>query len=215
MIPEDLKPEEYDRLRELATLKVLWEALDAARKKVDLVIWIAERGYEGEAFLLALESGEWHPLLRKWKKLNSTVAANRPAPDPLVRIARRLTVLMVETLCRAGLGKGIARERAAEAVKRFFPKKLKRRKGDDPSILVDIDADAIRNWETEYPPFTPEDETLIAGAIKDADNDSRHIVGWFVELMRFVLYPATNPKSRQHLSSALAVNPHLFTAQIS
>jgi len=61
---------------------------------------------------------------------------------------------------------------------------------------VDIDADAIRHWETEYLPFTPEDEKLIAGAIKDADNDSGHIVGWFVELMRFVLYPATNPKSR-------------------
>ncbi len=124
MMPEDLKPEEYDRLRELATLKVLWEALDAARKKVDVVTWLTERGYEGEAFLLALESGERHPLLRKWKKLNSTVAANRPAPDPLVRNARRLTVLMVETLCRAGLGKGIARKRAAEAVKQFFPKKL-------------------------------------------------------------------------------------------
>ena len=104
---------------------------------------------------------------------------------------------MVETLCRAGLGKGRARERAAEAVKRFFPKKLKRRKGDDPSILVDIEANAVRNWETEYLPFTPEDEALIAGAIKDADNDSGHIVGWFVELMRFALYPATNPKSRQ------------------
>ena len=48
MIPEDLKPEEYDRLRELVTLKVLWEALDAARKKVDVVIWLAERGYEGD-----------------------------------------------------------------------------------------------------------------------------------------------------------------------
>ena len=55
---------------------------------------------------------------------------------------------------------------------------------------MDIDADAIRNWQTEYPPFTPDDEKLIAGAIKDYGNDRRHIVGWFVELMRFVLDPA-------------------------
>ena len=33
---EDLKPEDRDRLRELATLKVLWELLAAAKKNLDI-----------------------------------------------------------------------------------------------------------------------------------------------------------------------------------
>jgi hypothetical protein len=149
MKPEDLKPEDRDRLRELATLKVLWELLAAGKKNLDIVTWRREGFPEAEDFLHALESGGLHPLLEKWQELRRTIAANRPVPDPLDSNARRLTVLLAETLSRTGLGEGEAREKTAEAVRRIFPKKAKRRKGR-PSILVDIDDDAIRYWQSAY-----------------------------------------------------------------
>lgn len=92
MKPEDLKPEDRDRLRELATLKVLWELLAAAKKNLDIVTWRREGFPEAEDFLHALESGGLHPLLEKWQELRRTIAANRPVPDPLDSNARRLTV---------------------------------------------------------------------------------------------------------------------------
>ena len=95
MKPEDLKPEDRDRLRELATLKVLWELLAAAKKNLDIVTWRREGFPEAEDFLHALESGGLHPLLEKWQELRRTIAANRPVPVPLDSNARRLTVLLV------------------------------------------------------------------------------------------------------------------------
>jgi hypothetical protein len=200
MKPEDLKPEDRDRLRELATLKVLWELLAAAKKNLDIVTWRREGFPEAEDFLHALESGGLHPLLEKWQELRRTIAANRPVPDPLDSNARRLTVLLAETLSRTGLGEGEAREKTAEAVKRIFPKKAKRRKGR-PSILVDIDDDAIRYWQSAYPKskFTPDDEKLIAGAIKRYGVDHRHIAGWFVGLIRLAIDPVAIRRARPRL----------------
>jgi hypothetical protein len=121
-------------------------------------------------------------------------------PDPLDSNARRLTVLLAETLSRTGLGEGEAREKTAEAVKRIFPKKAKRRKGR-PSILVDIDDDAIRYWQSAYPKskFTPDDEKLIAGAIKRYGVDHRHIAGWFVGLIRLAIDPVAIRRARPRL----------------
>ena len=111
-----MKPEDRDEARRLAALAVLWELLAAAKEKIDVVDWRAEGGPEAEAFLHALETGGQHPLLRKWEELKATVAANRPVPDPLDLNARRLVVLLVEALHRAGLGKRDARKRAAKAL---------------------------------------------------------------------------------------------------
>jgi hypothetical protein len=170
MKPEDLK--DRDEVRRLAALAVLWELL-AAAKKVDAVTWRRMGGPEAEAFLHALESGGQHPLLRRWEELKATVAANRPAPDPLDRRARQLTVLMVETLVRAGMGKDAALKWAAAAVKSTFP----------------ASKDAIRSWQRAYPTVTSDDEKLIAGAINRYGADHRHIAGWFVGLIRIVIDP--------------------------
>jgi hypothetical protein len=108
-----MKPEDREEARQLAALSVLWQLLAAAKAQTDVVDWRGNGGPEAEVFLDALQTGKSHPLLRRWKELNAIVAANRPAPDPLDLNARRLTVLMVETLSRAGLSKTKAREKAA------------------------------------------------------------------------------------------------------
>jgi hypothetical protein len=168
-----LKPEDRNELRRLAARSALWQFLDAAKKKADVVTWRKDGGPEAEAFLLALDSGGSHPLLEKWRELRKTVAANRSAPDPLDQAASRLSVLMVETLCRAGLGKGIALNRAAMAVNQIFP----------------TTPDAIRGWHRGHPTVTPDDEKLIAGAIEKHGHDYEQIVGWFVGLIRLAIDP--------------------------
>jgi hypothetical protein len=164
------------------------------KERATAIDWRADGGPETEAFLHALETGGSDPLLEKWQELRRT-DANHPVPDPIEQEARRLVVLLAEALCRTGLGKGEAREQAAEAVKRIFPKKPKRRKGQ-PSISVDIDADAIRFWQSAYPPFTPDDEKLIAQAI---NRDHRYIVGWFVKRIELVIDPAAALVTRRIL----------------
>jgi hypothetical protein len=166
-----MKREDRAELRRLAA--ALWQFLHAAKQKADVVTWRKDGGPEAEAFLVALDSGGSHPLLEKWRELRRTVAANRPAPDQLDLKARRLTVLMVETLCRAGLGKGTARKRAAEAVNPIFPTTHR----------------AIGGWQSAYPKVTPVDEKLIAGAIEHHGHDHERIVGWFVGLIRLAIDP--------------------------
>jgi hypothetical protein len=178
-----MKPEERDEVRRLAPLSVLWQLLDAARTKVDVVSWRAEGGPETEAFLHALETGGQHPLLRRWEDLKATVAANRPAPDPLDLNARRLVVLLTETLHRAGLGKRDARKRVAKALNQVFP----------------ATTDQIRYWQDSYPLSAYDDEKLIAGAITRYGDDHRHIVGWFVELIRLAVDPVAIRSARPYL----------------
>ena len=150
MKPEDLKPEDREELRRLAPPRVLWGFVAAAKEKLDAVVWRAMGGPETEDFLHALETGGQHPLLQQWERLKATVTANRPAPGLLEQNTRRLAVLMVESLVRAGLGKDAARRRAAEAVERLFPTTTKR---------------TIKHWQRNYS-IRAEDEGQIAKAIE-------------------------------------------------
>ena len=113
-------------------------------------------------------------MLRRWEKLKATGTANRPAPDLLDLNARRHVVLMVEALHRAGLGKGAARKRAAEALQDVFP---------------EATFEAIRHWRTTYSPTPDDEKLLIAGAIKRYGVDHRHIAGWFVSLVGYAIDP--------------------------
>jgi hypothetical protein len=208
-----MKPEDRDEACRLLTLAVLWRLVDDASKKGDALTWRAVGGPETEAFMLALETGGSHPLLEKYLELRRTAAANRSAPDLVEQRARRQVVLFTETLSRTGLGENEAREKVAKAVKRIFPKKPKRRKGQ-PSILVDIDADTIRYWQSAYPPFTPLDEKVIAGALKRCGHDHGAIVS---ALSAWSAMPSTpRPLERRGASgSSVAVNPLPLSAAIS
>ena len=168
-----MKPEDRDEARRLVALAVLSESLIRAKAQTDLVDWRAKGGPEAEAFLHALDTGGSHPLLEKWRERRRTDAANRPAPDPLDLNARRLVVLLTETLHRAGLTKRDARKRAVKSLHGVFPTTI----------------DKIRYWQSGYPPFTPDDERLIAAAINRFGDDHRHIAGWFVGLISLAIDP--------------------------
>ena len=116
-----MKPEEKAELRAKAALKVLRELLDAAKAQTDPIRWRGEGGPEFQDFAHALESGGPHPLLKRWENLKATDAAKRPAASLLDQNTRRLAVVMVASLVRAGLGKGAARKRASEALQRVLP----------------------------------------------------------------------------------------------
>jgi hypothetical protein len=178
-----MKPEDREEVRRLAPLGVLKQLLDAAKARTDVVDWRAMGGPEAETLLHALETGGQHALLRRWETLKATVTAYRPVPDPLDLNARRLTVLMVEALHRAGLNKRDARKRAAKTVNQIFP----------------TTHDAIRGWQSAYPTVTPDDEKLIARALELHGCDHARIVGWFVGLIRFAVDPAAAFTARRIL----------------
>jgi nucleotide-binding universal stress UspA family protein len=176
-----MKPEDRERWRELGTLKVLWGLVATAETRTDPVTWRAEGGPEAKDFLDALETGRQHPLLTKWEELKATVG--RPAPSLLDRSVRYTVVLMVEALHRAGLGKGAARKRAAEALRDVFP---------------EATFEAIRHWQTTFPPV-PDDEPRIAGALKRHGHDHKQIIGSFVGLIRFAVDPVVARTTRRIL----------------
>jgi hypothetical protein len=87
--------------------------------------------------------------------------------------ARYTAVLMAEALRRAGLGKRIARERAAKALADVFP---------------EATSDAIKYWQTTFPPV-PVDEPRIAGVLGRHGHDHRQIIDYFIGLIRFTVNP--------------------------
>ena len=128
----------------------LWQLLVAAKKQIDPAIWGAFGLLEAEAFLEALATGGKHPLMKVYERRRKS---GHPQPPRNERHARRLVVLAVLALERAGLGKDAARERVARALRRpalFSP---------DPS------AKALEHWEDRMEEPNVADEILMARAI--------------------------------------------------
>jgi hypothetical protein len=180
-----VKPEDRGEVRSRAALSMLAQSLANMRKQLSLLDWRADGGPEAEACLDALKTGRSHPLLEKWRELRRAVATN--VPDPMDRDARRLVVLMVEALHRAGLNKRVARKQAARAVKRILPAF----RGDQ--------AEAIRHWQEKHS-LTPDDQNWIADALKRCGNDHRLIVDWFVKQIELVVDPAAAYVARRVLT---------------
>jgi hypothetical protein len=178
-----MKPEHRDEARRLAAMNFFRQLVIAAKAQADVVTWRSEGGFEGEELFNALASGGTHPVLRRWEELKATLGANRPGPDLLEQGAHRTVVLMVEALHRAGLGKGAARKRAAEALRDVFP---------------EATIEAIRYWRAGYSPV-PGDERLIADTLKRCGRDHGRIANWFVGLVRFTLDPVAARTARRIL----------------
>ena len=150
--PRKLGKEERDKGRTVMTLKLLWQLMAAARSRVDTVRWIKEGGLDAEEFLECVESGRWHPLLRRWHVMKGTTAANRPAPTSRDRAARRLVRLAVIALQRVVSTDAVAaRGTVAAAMAKLFE--------DAPS------AETIHHWERQQEPTTPAEEKLLATII--------------------------------------------------
>jgi hypothetical protein len=134
--PPKLTEDRRTKGRAIMTLKLLWQLMKAARDQVDPVTWIKEGGLDAEEFLECLETGRWHPLLKRWDVMKGTDAANRPAPTSRERAARRAVVLAVIGLRQVTSMKGDeARRTVAAAMPRLFDK--------PPS------AETIHHWERE------------------------------------------------------------------
>jgi hypothetical protein len=168
-----MKREDQDEMRAQLALAVLGELVIAAKKRIGVLKWRGMGGPEAEDFLEALVTGRSHHLLEKWKEQRA-INRSRPPAGSLDQTARYTVVVMVEALRRAGLGKGTARKRAAEALAPVFP---------------EATSDAIKYWQTTFPPV-PHDELRIAGVLKRHGHDHRQIIGWFVGLIRFTVNPA-------------------------
>ena len=194
-----MKPEEKAELRAKAALKVLRELLDAAKAQVEPIRWRGEGGPEFEDFVHALESGGQHPLLKQWENLKATAAAKRPAASLLDQNTRRLVVLLVESLVRAGLGKGAARKRASEALQRVLPKATTR---------------AIKYWQAGYV-LTSDDEWLIAQATEHHGHDLDHLSGLFRGLILYADNPIMAWSAIRRLPHPADNNPQLLLSKIS
>ena len=106
-------------------------------------------------------------------------AVHSRGPDPSDLTARRLTLLMVETLRRAGVKEGMARARAANALNCKFPAT---RNADLRPLnwTFPTTKEAIRGWRREYPTITQGDEKTIAKVLKDHGHSHEQIITWFL-----------------------------------
>jgi hypothetical protein len=168
-----------DEARALRARACLWTLLEEAFKR-DPVAWRERGGFEAQDLLDALETGRSHPLLHKWEELKAGPAANRSAPAPSERSARRFIVLLRIALKRAGMGKGAARERIASALRRH-----RRQIGLPPAT-----SEAIRHWERDLrPPLGPQDEAAIKRALDRCGKDRAQLTRHFLGLVEFTRKP--------------------------
>jgi hypothetical protein len=177
--PPKLTEDRRTQGRTIMTLKLLWQLMKAARDQVDPYTWIKEGGLDAEEFLECVESGRWHPLLRRWHMMKQTSGANRPKPTSRDRAARRLVVLAVIALQRVVSTNGDgARRTVAAATAKLFE--------DAPS------AETIHHWERQIEPATiiPAEEKLLAMIIANTKGDPAAVVERLVQLAHTVLTPA-------------------------
>ena len=74
--PRLLTKDRREQGRTIMTLKFLWQLTAAGRTQLDPFTWIKEGGLDAEEFLECVESGRWHPLLRRWHVMKGTSGAN-------------------------------------------------------------------------------------------------------------------------------------------
>jgi hypothetical protein len=179
VLPPKLTEDRREKGRTIMTLKLLWQLMAAARAQVDPLTWIKEGGLDAEEFLECVESGRWHPLLKRWHVMKGTTGAKRPAPSSRDRAARRLAVLAVIALQRVISTDGDgARRTVAAAMAKLFE--------DAPS------AETIHHWERQRDPptTTPAEEKLLAMVITNSNGDPAAVVEHFIQLAHTILTPA-------------------------
>jgi hypothetical protein len=169
--------ENVDLTRALLATQTLWEAISKAKASVDATTWYATGGPEAEDFLDAVDHGRWHPLLRLWTKRKATISAHRQGPGLRERDARKLTILMCETLEASGISKSESRKRVAQ--------ELKKEKIFSPAPSVHT----IERWQRAATPSGRVEESIIAAAISRCGQDDTKILQHFTKLVRVALDP--------------------------
>jgi hypothetical protein len=59
--------DERDAARIVLARKFLWQLMAAAKTQVDPVTWIREGGLDADEFLECVDTGRWHPWLKRWQ----------------------------------------------------------------------------------------------------------------------------------------------------
>ncbi len=170
--------DERDKARITLARKFLWELMAAAKAQVDPVTWIREGGLDAEEFLECVDTGRWHPWLKRWQGLKATVAANRQAPTHRELAGRRMVVLAVIALER--LESFRTKDEAYAEVAKETAGVFERA----PS------GESIQHWRRDLtPPLGPGDELVLAGGITRARGDRQTLITHFVGLARVALVP--------------------------
>jgi len=163
---------EADKTRADVVRLLLRRMIDGLKAKLDPASWVNGGWAELEAFTEALCGDGIHPALQE-----CATKGGRPAPLSRERYARRLVVLLCESLERAGLSKRAAREFAAQelAAAGVFE--------SAPSCRT------IEYWQQNEPVLAPGDELLVATGFAATGGEPAKLAIYFVGLCHLALNP--------------------------
>lgn len=163
------RKDERDEARIALARNFLWQLMRAAKEQAGPMVWIREGGLDAEEFVECLETGRWHPRLKRWQGLTATDAAHRKASTHRELAARRFVVLSVIALERLESFKTRDEmyEEVAKAAASVFEK--------PPT------GETVHHWCRELtPPLGPDDEKVLAGGISRAAYDGQQLLGFVV-----------------------------------
>ena len=160
----------------------LWQMINFAKQQMDSAAALNFGLHEAEAFMEAIATGGKHPLITAYK---ARAKAGRPPATGNERQARRLCVLAVIALVRAGMDKTEAREKIRELL-------------THPPLFAEVPtAYMLESWETRLkPPLTVGDEVLLArGMNRHGVTNKRDLANYFIG----IAHSLANPRARAML----------------
>jgi hypothetical protein len=143
--------------------------------ELDPAAWVNAGWAELESFVDAFCDGGTHPALLEW--MTARANSGRPAPSTREAYARRLVVLMCESLRRAGLNRRATRELAAQelAATGVFD--------NTPSPQT------IEHWQRSESVLAPADELLISTGFAASGGEPAKLAIYFIGLLHLALNP--------------------------
>ena len=160
----------------------LWQMINFAKAQMDPAAALNFGLYEAEAYMEAVATGGKHPLVTAYK---ARAKAGRPPAIGNERRARRLCVLAVIALKRAGMDKTEAREMVRELL-------------THPPLFAEAPTeDALEQWEVRLkPPLNVGDEVLIhRGINRHGFTHKRDLANYFTGIAHTYI----NPRARAML----------------
>jgi hypothetical protein len=176
----DLTEEEISNRRAERAELCLWQLLLAAKQQTDPATWLNLGLLEAEAYLEAVHDGTRHPLITAHEQRAATRRHSHPPPPANEMLARRLVVLALIALRRAGARKETACRRVNAELKRV------------PLFAQAPSAGALDHWERRLsPPLTPADEILLArGLTRCGIGDLGSLAAYFLGMAHVAFNPS-------------------------
>jgi hypothetical protein len=171
------EPTANDDQRARLALHCAYSMMAAARAPQTFVDYRNNGGFELEDFFDGIERGiPKHPLLRQFlRRLSEN--RNRPPPSLSDMLLRRHVIRCVAALEKNGLKPGKARAFASEHLARTF-------REYEVQAIAPSDS-AIRHYQEGQVLGAPEDDLMIANAIKSARGSNERLVEYFAGVIIF------------------------------